>query len=68
MVRADAMPSKTIKPHLQRVSEEERRAAQSRVYRRNQAFGLLILAALIVLWWLFHTKPAWIFPPGWWRP
>ncbi len=64
----DAMTSKTIKPHLQRVAEQERRVAQGRLYRRNQAFGLLILAALILAWWLFHTNPAWIFPPGWWRP
>jgi hypothetical protein len=28
----------------------------------------LLVAAAILAWWLFHTNPAWIFPPGWWRP
>jgi hypothetical protein len=62
------MPETSIKPHLQAVAEQERRARQTRLFRRNQVFGLLILAAAIVVWWLFHTNPRWIFPPGWWRP
>jgi hypothetical protein len=62
------MVERRIKPYLQGVAEEERRAEQRRVFRRNQAFGLLIVAATIVIWWLFHTNPRWIFPPGWWRP
>jgi hypothetical protein len=28
----------------------------------------VIVAAAIVTWWLLHTNPSWIFPPGWWRP
>ena len=62
------MVERRIKPYLQGVAEEERRAEQRRVFRRNQAFGLLIVAATTVIWWLFHTNPRWIFPPGWWRP
>ena len=65
--RAD-MPETRIKPHHQAVAEQERRAQQTRLFRRNQVFGLLILAAIVVAWWLFHTNPRWIFPPGWWRP
>jgi hypothetical protein len=57
-----------IKPYLQQVAEKARRAEQTRVYRRNQVLGLLLVAAAILAWWLFHTDPAWIFPPGWWRP
>jgi hypothetical protein len=57
-----------IKPHLEQAAEESRRVEQRRLYRRNQGFGLLIVAAAIVAWWLFHTNPAWIFPAGWWRP
>jgi hypothetical protein len=49
------------------VAERERRAAQSYAFRRNQAFGLVMLAAGVCLWWLFHTNPKWILPPGWWR-
>jgi hypothetical protein len=57
-----------IKPYHQQVAEKGRRAEQTRLYRRNQAFGLVLLAAAILLWWLFRTNPRWIFPPGWWRP
>ncbi|MGA2650642.1 MAG: hypothetical protein ABSF28_08970 [Terracidiphilus sp.] len=57
-----------IKPFSQRAAEEAKRADQRRIFRRNQVIGLLILAAAIVLWRLFHTNPAWIFPSGWWRP
>ena len=46
----------------------ERRQLQGRAFRRNQTFGLLIIAAAILAWWLFHTNPKWIFPSGWWRP
>jgi hypothetical protein len=57
-----------IKPQLEQAAQQERRARQRHVFRRNQVFGLLFIAAVIVAWWLFHTNPAWIFPPGWWRP
>jgi hypothetical protein len=57
-----------IKPHFQQVAEEAKRDEQRRVFRRNQIFGVLIVAGAILLWWLLHTNPAWIFPPGWWRP
>jgi hypothetical protein len=57
-----------IKPHGQQVAEQERRAEQTRVFRRNQMFGLLILAATIFLYWVIHTRPGWVLPAGWWRP
>jgi hypothetical protein len=56
-----------IKPHLELEAEREARDRQQQLARRNQLFGLLIIAALILAWWLFHTNPKWIFPPGWWR-
>lgn len=62
------MVERRIKPHLQQEAEDARRAEQRRLYRRNQVFGLLIVASAVVAWWLFHTNPHWIFPPGWWRP
>jgi hypothetical protein len=62
-----AMVQTRIKPHFQQVAENAKRDEQHRAYRRNQVFGLLIVAAAICLWWLFHTNPKWIFPPGWWR-
>jgi ferric-dicitrate binding protein FerR (iron transport regulator) len=57
-----------IKPYLQQVAEQARREEQRRVYRRNQALGLVLVAGAILLWWVWHTNPKWIFPPGWWRP
>lgn len=57
-----------IKPYLEQVAEQERREEQRRATTRNQVFGLLIVAGAILAWWLFHTNPRWIFPPGWWRP
>jgi hypothetical protein len=62
------MVERFIKPYYQQVAEKERRAAQTRVYRRNQVFGVLLVAAAILAWWLLHTNPKWIFPAGWWRP
>jgi hypothetical protein len=56
-----------IKPYYQEVAEKERRRRQLRVYRRNQVFGLLLVAAAILLFRLLHTNPKWIFPTGWWR-
>jgi Na+/proline symporter len=56
-----------IKPHLEQVAQDERRAEQGRAYRRSQVFGLVLVAAAICIWWLIHTNPKWIFPQGWWR-
>ncbi len=53
-----------IKPYSQQVAEKEAREEQRRVYRRNQVLGLVLVAAAICLWWLFHTNPKWIFPSG----
>ena len=62
------MVERRIKPYFQEVEEKARRAEQRRLYRRNQAYGLVMVAAAILVWWLFHTNSKWIFPPGWWRP
>jgi len=56
-----------IKPYLEQQAEQQARDQQRQLARRNQVFGLLIIAALICAWWLFHTNPKWIFPTGWWR-
>jgi len=61
------MVESRIKPYQQQVAEKEARERQRRVYRRNQVFGLLLIAAAACVWWLFHTNPKWIFPAGWWR-
>ena len=57
-----------IKPYNQQAAEQARRERQTHAYRRNQVFGLVLVAAAILLWVLFHTNPQWIFPQGWWRP
>jgi fatty acid desaturase len=56
-----------IKPYKQQQAEQKHRAQQLRRFRRNQLFGLLIVAALLCLWTLLHTNAQWIFPSGWWR-
>jgi hypothetical protein len=56
-----------IKPYLQEEAEKARRRQQTRIFRRNQILGMVLVAAAILLWRLFHTNPKWIFPPGWWR-
>jgi uncharacterized ion transporter superfamily protein YfcC len=63
-----AMTPHRIKPHFEQEAEKARREEQTRVFRRNQALGLVLLAMAILAWGLFHTNPKWIFPPGWWRP
>jgi hypothetical protein len=62
------MVERRIKPYGEQLAEDQRRDEQRRAFRRNQTFGLLIVAAVSLIWWLFHTNPNWIFPPGWWRP
>jgi len=57
-----------IKPYNQQAAETARRERQTRVFRRNRTFGLMLVAAAILAWALFHTNPQWIFPQGWWRP
>lgn len=56
-----------IKPYDQQMAEAARRTEQRRVFRRNQMFGLLMIAAAIFIYWLIHTKPGWVLPTGWWR-
>jgi hypothetical protein len=61
------MVDRRIKPYAQQEAEAARRAGQQRVFRRNQAFGLLIVAAAIFAWWLIHTRRGWVLPAGWWH-
>jgi hypothetical protein len=56
-----------IKPYLEQKAEQDAREEQRRLTRRNQALGLVLIAAAILVWRLFHTNPTWIFPSGWWR-
>jgi hypothetical protein len=61
------MSALRTKPQLELEAQLQARDRQTQLARRNQVFGLLIVAAIILAWWLFHTNPAWIFPTGWWR-
>ena len=61
------MVERRIKPYFEEQAQSSRRAEQTRIYRRNQALGMVMLAAVILIFWLFRTNPKWIFPPGWWR-
>lgn len=44
-----------------------RRAAQRQLFLRNQAIGLLLMAAAVLTYMLLHAPSGWIFPAGWWR-
>ncbi len=61
------MGDRRIQPYLEQKKAEERRAAQLRAFRRNQAFGLLIIAAAILAWCYFRANKSWIWTPDWWR-
>jgi hypothetical protein len=61
------MVERRIKPYLQEATEKAGRTEQLRLYRRNQVWGLLLLASAVLVVWLLRTNPKWIFPPGWWR-
>ena len=56
-----------VKSHAEQEAGHARREQQRRAYRRNQAFGMILLAVAIVAWWLVHTNRGWVFPAGWWR-
>ncbi len=56
-----------IKSPREQLAEQAPREAQRQAALRNQVLGMLLIAAAICAWWLFHTNPKWIFPPGWWR-
>jgi hypothetical protein len=62
------VPDLRIQSHLDQNDAASRRAAQTRAFRRNQVFGLLIFAGLILAWWYFHANKSWIWTPNWWKP
>ena len=53
-----------IKPYNEQQAEKAAREEQTRVFRRNQVFGLLIVAAAILAWWLWHTESEVDFSDG----
>jgi len=61
------MIDREIKPYLEEVAEAQRRMELRRAFRRNQALGLLLVGAAILIWRLLHTPGGWLFPVGWWR-
>ena len=61
------MVDRWIKPYNVQKAEEEAREAQRRAAMRNQALGMVMLAAAALAWWLAHTNPGWVFPAGWWH-
>ena len=61
------MVERRIKPYFEEQAEQARRETQARLFRRNQALGLVLIALAILVFWLFKADPRWFFPPGWWR-
>jgi len=60
------MDNKLIGYNVQQ-ERQARREAQRRLFRRNQAIGLMLAAAAALAYRLLHTPSGWLFPPGWWR-
>jgi hypothetical protein len=56
-----------LEPLSLQQDRQARRESQRRLFHRNQAFGLLLAAAAILVWRIAHTPSGWLFPPGWWR-
>ena len=62
-----------IKPEASRPapSAAARRAAETRDvtarYRRAQAYGLLLIAGVILAVVVYRAAPYTLFPPGWWH-
>lgn len=56
-----------ITPYNEQIAEREQRERQVALFRRRQVFGLLIVAAAILVYWLIRGRHDWLFPPGWWR-
>jgi len=54
-------------PYNIQQQRQARRDAQRRLFRRNQAIGLLLAAAAVLAYRLLRTPSGWLFPPGWWR-
>lgn len=50
-----------------RLQSRQRRDEQRRVFGRNQAIGVLVLAIAVLAYRLLHAPAGWIFPAGWWR-
>jgi ferric-dicitrate binding protein FerR (iron transport regulator) len=68
---ADWRKGERMNNRLQSHSAQRERQAtppdQHRLFRRNQAIGLLLVAAAVLAWRLTQTPAGWLFPPGWWR-
>jgi len=61
------MHYRTHKPHLEQLAEAERRKEQTRLFRRNQALGVVLLILCLILLTIYRAPAGWLFPPGWWR-
>ena len=62
------MVDRRIKPYFAVQAELARCLVETRVFGRNEAIGLVLVALAILVFWVFRTNPNWIIPPGWWRP
>jgi hypothetical protein len=56
-----------LKSYADRQEQKARRTAQRAQFTRNQAIGLVLVAAAVLAYRLLHTPSGWLFPAGWWR-
>ena len=48
-------------------STPPRKPERLRTFLRNQRFGLVLVALVVLAWRLAQVPRAWWFPAGWWR-
>ena len=53
--------------HPEASSSDDVRSAEAALARRRQAYGVLLLAGLILLAVLLRAPAHVLFPAGWWR-
>jgi hypothetical protein len=63
----DGRVDNRLESYAVRQERDARREGQRKSFQRNQAIGLLVAAAAVLVYRLLHTPSGWLFPPGWWR-
>ena len=59
--------NRQLENYNQEQERRVRREEQRLLFNRNQAIGLLLIAAAVLVYRLLHTPSGWLFAPGWWR-
>jgi hypothetical protein len=67
LLAGDGRLDNNLESYAVQQERDARREGQRKSFHRNQAIGLLVAAAAVLVYRLLHTPSGWLFPPGWWR-